>query len=62
MTSSKAEAVMEKIAVIPKKIVKPKTILELFGSDPAKSAQSYTYNDMSRFDNLMASGTGVPGN
>jgi hypothetical protein len=62
MILSKAETVMKKIAAIPKRIVKPKTILELFGGTPAKSMQSYTYNDMSRFDNLMASGTGVPGN
>ena len=60
--SSKAEIVMEKIAIAPKKIVKPKTILDLFGMDPAKSAQSYTYNDMERFNNLMANGIGVPGN
>ena len=57
---TKAENIMEKIAVVPKKT--PKSLIDIFGMDPAKSPQSYTYNDMSRFNNLMANATGVPGN
>ena len=51
---------MEKIAVVPKK--KLVTLIDVFGMDPAKSPQSYTYNDMSKFNNMMANATGVPGN
>ena len=57
---TKAETIMEKIAVVPKK--KLVTLIDVFGMDPAKSPQSYTYNDMSKFNNMMANATGVPGN